>query len=82
MGKEKGVYSDKSLDQRILFFIAGFSNFLIGFALYYLFKDDKSKEWQIEFIHRGASFNLALTIIGIVICMVAGIITLITGGTI
>lgn len=75
MSKEKGVYSDKSLGQRLLFFFAGFCNFLMGYALYYLFKDDKSKEWQIEFIQRGAAFGFAFTIIVVIIAIVEWIIT-------
>ena len=67
MGKEKGVYSDKPLGQRLLFLLAGFSNFLIGYALYFLFKDDKSKEWQLEFIGRGAALSLGCIIIGLII---------------
>ena len=64
---KKNYYSDKPLWHRIIFFITGFTNFIIGYALYYLFKDDKSKDWQIEFIQRGAAFGFAFTIIGLVI---------------
>ena len=65
MKKEKGFYSDKPLYQRLLFFTAGLTNFIIGYTLYYLFKDDKTKKWQIEFIQRGAAFGLIITILGI-----------------
>lgn len=44
MSKEKSFYSDKPLLQRIVLFLAGFSNFLIGYAPYFIFKDDKSKD--------------------------------------
>ena len=74
MGKEKSFYSDKPLLQRIVLFIAGFCNFIIGYALYYIFKDDKSKEWQIEFVQRGAAFGLAFTIIGLLLSLISFII--------
>ena len=74
MSSGKSFYSNKPLSQRIVLFIAGFSNFLIGYALYYTFKDDKSKEWQIEFIQRGAAFGLAFTIIGLLTKLIFTII--------
>ena len=55
MSKEKSSYSDKPLLQRVVLFLAGFSNILIGYALYFMFKDDKAKDWQIEFVQRGAT---------------------------
>ena len=63
--ESKGSYSNKPLIQRILFLLTGIFNFLIGFTLYYLLKDDKSKEWQVEFLQRGSMLGLAFTIIGI-----------------
>ena len=48
MSKEKSSYSDKPLLQRVVLFLAGFSNILIGYALYFMFKDDKAKDWQIH----------------------------------
>lgn len=73
--EKKYAYSDKPLGQRLLFFFAGFFDFLIGFALYYLFKDDKSKEWQVEFIQRGAVFGLCFTIIGAICGFISGFLT-------
>ncbi|MBQ9072500.1 MAG: hypothetical protein IJY25_05030 [Bacilli bacterium] len=74
MSKEKAFYSDKPLLQRIVLFLAGFCNFLIGYALYFTFKDDKSKDWQIEFIQRGAAFGLAFTIIGLFLSLISVIL--------
>lgn len=74
MSKEKSFYSDKPLLQRIVLFLAGFSNFLIGYALYFMFKDDKSKDWQIEFVQRGAAFGLAFTIIGLLLGLISSIL--------
>ena len=67
MGKYE--YSNKPLLLRLLLFITGFCNFLVGFTLYYLFKDEKSKEWQLEFIQRGASFGLIFTILGVIVAI-------------
>lgn len=75
MTKEKYVYSNKPLVQRLLFLLLGFSNFIIGFGLYYLFKDDKSKEWQIEFIQRGSMFGLIFFLIGVIYAIISWIIT-------
>ena len=75
MTKEKYVYSNKPLVQRLLFLLLGFSNFILGFGLYYLFKDDKSKEWQIEFIQRGSMFGLIFFLIGVIYAIISWIIT-------
>ena len=71
MSKEKSVYSDKPFLQRTVLFLAGFCNFLMGYALYFTFKDDKSKDWQIEFIQRGATFGLSFTIIGLLLGLIS-----------
>ncbi len=70
MSKEKSSYSDKPLLQRVVLFLAGFSNILIGYALYFMFKDDKAKDWQIEFVQRGATFGLAFIIIGLIVVLI------------
>ena len=75
MAKEKYVYSNKPLVQRLLFLLLGFSNFILGFGLYYLFKDDKSKEWQIEFIQRGSMFGLIFFLIGVIYAIISWIMT-------
>ena len=71
---KKLFYSDKPLLQRLILFIAGFTNFIIGYALYYIFKDDKSKKWQIEFVQRGACFGFIFSIIGILYYILSFII--------
>lgn len=70
MSKEKASYSYKPLLQRVVLFLAGFSNILIGYALYFMFKDDKAKDWQIEFVQRGATFGLAFIIIGLIVVLI------------
>lgn len=74
MSKEKSSYSDKPLLQSVVLFLAGFSNILIGYALYFMFKDDKAKEWQIEFVQRGATFGLAFIIIGLIVVLIGTIL--------
>lgn len=74
MSKEKALYSDKPLLQRIVLFLAGFFNVLIGYALYFTFKDDKSKDWQIVFIQRGATFGLASIIIVLLLSLIYSIL--------
>ncbi len=75
MNKEK--YSDYPLLQKIVFFLAGFSNPLIGYAIYYMFKDDKTKDWQVEFIQRGSAFSLAFLLIGLIISIIIVVISFI-----
>lgn len=74
MSKEKSSYSDKPLLQRVVLFLAGFSNILIGYTLYFMFKDDKAKDWQIEFVQRGATFGLAFIIIGLIVVLIGTIL--------
>lgn len=75
MNKEK--YSDYPLLQRIIFFLAGFSNPLIGYSIYYMFKDDKNKAMQVEFIQRGSAFCLAFLLIGLIISIIIVLISFI-----
>ena len=75
MDKKNYEYSDKPLIQRLIFLAVGISNFFVGFALYYLFKDDKSKKWQIIFIQRGAIIGLELAIIDVIFAIIEWITT-------
>ena len=49
----------------------------MGFAIYYTFKDDKSKEWQLEFIQRGSMFGFCAFIIVAIILLIEYLINLI-----
>lgn len=62
----KGKYSDKPLSQRLVLFIAGFTNFIMGYAIYFILKDDKSKEWQLEFLQRGSVFGFVFFVISLI----------------
>ena len=39
-----------------------------------MFKDDKAKDWQIEFVQRGATFGLAFIIIGLIVVLIGTIL--------
>lgn len=73
MNKEKD--NEYPLIQRIVFFLAGFSNPLIGYAIYYMFKEDKTKDWQVELIQRGSIFCLAFLLIGLIISIITAVIS-------
>ena len=77
MSHNQGEYSKSPLYQRLILLIAGFTNFIMGFALYYTFKDDKSKEWQLEFIQRGSMFGFCAFIIVAIILLIEYLINLI-----
>ena len=55
----------KPIVQKIVFFIAGASNFIIGFALYFLLKD--KYKWQTDYIEMGAAFGLIISLIAAVV---------------
>lgn len=76
MGKAKSLYSDKPLLKRVVLFLAGLSNFLVGYAIYYIIKDDKSKEFEAEFIQRGAAFGFALFILELILALLKYVFSL------
>lgn len=49
----------------------------MGFAIYYTFKDDKSKEWQLKFIQKGSILGFCAFIITAIILLVEYLINLI-----
>lgn len=63
MEKKKGCYSDKPLIQRIILVLAGLTNFVMAYAIYFVIKDDQDKEWQAQFLKRGAQSGLELVIV-------------------
>lgn len=66
-----GFYDDKPFIQKLVFYLVGISNFLVGYSLYFLFKDDKKKKWQASCLSKGATIGLVLTIIAIVFEIIA-----------
>lgn len=71
MNKEKNTNSNI---QKIIYFLAGLSDFLMGYALYFMFKDDKTKKYQVELIQKGASVGLAVTVVYIIFAIIQGLI--------
>lgn len=53
----------KPFIQKLIFFLVGVSNFLVGYALYFLVKDNKKTKWQASCFSIGASFGLFLSLV-------------------
>ncbi len=65
MAKGKNFYSDKlPLIVRIVYLLVGITNFILGYALYFIVKDDKKKEYDAVFLKRGASIGAAMVLMG------------------
>ena len=56
--------------ERFVLLIAGFTNFIMGFAIYFILRNDKGKQEYAEFIQRGSVFGLCFTIIGLIFALV------------
>ena len=63
MSNDVELYDDKPLIQKVVFFLVGVINCVVGFALYFLIKDDKNKKWQASYLSKGSLIGLALWII-------------------
>ena len=55
---------DKPFIQKFVFLLVGISNFVVGYALYFLIKDKKEYKWQSSYLVKGAT-------IGLIICIIA-----------
>lgn len=55
------LFDKKPFIQKIIFFATGIESFIIGFALYFMFKDDK--KWQSDYLLYGSTFGLAIELI-------------------
>ncbi len=62
--KDIDIYDNKPIMQKIVFILAGFSNFLIGYALFFVLKDDKDKKWKAACFGKGATASLIFLVIG------------------
>ena len=62
----------KPIVQKIVFFLAGASNFIIGFALYFILKD--KYKWQTDYIEMGAAFGLVASLVGAVLELITHIL--------
>ena len=54
------LYDNKPLIQKIIFGLVGVINFVAGFALYFLVKDDKTKTWQANYLVKGSAIGVVL----------------------
>lgn len=59
--------------ERVVLILAGISNIIMGYAIYFILKNDKEKKEYAEFIHRGAMFGLILTIIAFILGLIFGL---------
>ncbi len=59
--------TENSIVQKLVLFYAGLFNPLLGFAIYFIIKDDEKKKHMAEFIQRGSIFGVAFIIIGLII---------------
>ncbi len=62
-----GLYDDKPFIQKCVFFFVGITNFLVGFALHFLIKDDKKKKWQASYLVKGSTIGAILVILAVVL---------------
>ena len=76
------IYDDKPVIQKIVFILVGLTNFIIGFALYFLIKDDKKKKWQADYLLKssvvGAIIVTIALILRIIYPMIEGLINELT----
>lgn len=54
------VFDTKPFIQKLIFFVVGIESFIIGFALYFILKDDK--KWQTGYILAGSVIGLIATL--------------------
>lgn len=54
------VFDTKPFIQKLIFFVVGIESFIIGFALYFILKDDK--KWQTGYILAGSTIGLIATL--------------------
>lgn len=64
--KDVELYDDKPFIQKLVFVVLGISNFIVGYALYFLIKDDKSKKWQSSYLVKGSTIGLIISILGFI----------------
>lgn len=63
----------KPVIQKIVFFLAGASNFIIGFALYFLLKE--KNKWQSNYVQLGATTGLILSLVAAVIEILSSVLS-------
>ena len=72
------IDDDKPQIQKLVFLLVGILFFPVGYALYFLVKDNKRYKWQANYLVKGATFGMAVTfivaILDIVTTIVEGIV--------
>ena len=71
MDNKLNIYDNKPFIQKLIFLLVGISNFLVGYAFYFLVKDNKNTKWQASYFSGGASIGLVLSIIWAIVDMVS-----------
>ena len=68
------IDDDKPLIQKIVFLLVGIVFFPVGYALYFLTKDNKRQKWQANYLVKGATVGLVLSLIVAVLDIVTAIV--------
>ena len=68
------IDDDKPLIQKIVFLLVGIVFFPVGYALYFLTKDNKRQKWQANYLVKGATVGLVLSLIVAVVDIVTAIV--------
>jgi len=68
------IDDDKPLIQKIVFLLVGIVFFPVGYALYFLTKDNKRQKWQANYLVKGATVGLVLSLIVAVLDIVTTIV--------
>lgn len=63
LSKDIKLYDNIPFVQKFVFILVGIINFLFGYALYFIVKDDKKKKWQASYLIKGATIGLAISLI-------------------
>lgn len=61
------LYDDNPAIQKVVFILVGITNFIVGFALFFLIKDDKKKQWQADYLLKSSVIGAIIVVI-VLIC--------------
>lgn len=61
------LYDEKPFIQKIVFLLVGILSFPVGYALYFLIKDNKTKKWQANYLVKGATAGLFFATMAVVL---------------
>lgn len=72
--KDIEIYDEKPAVQKIVFILLGLTNFLAGFALYFLIRDDKKKKWQASYLCKSSAVGCVLVVVIAILEFIFGFI--------